>query len=422
VTALAYNIQGGVSDIIIPETINPLDPVKRSLGEKQYELSNHLGNVLVTVSDRKLAEGTEGSTATGYRAEVLFASDYYPFGMQMPGRQFSAEEYRYGYQGSEKDNEIAGEGNMYTTHFRALDTRIGRWLSIDPAEYIGSPYSSMANNPILMNDMLGDTTWNINSETGVKTAINGIGGDEQQIIYYDGIEGEDGSIQGGEYRGVLETSSSNMFIGLISRFDPKEDDYKQVYGVSDHDLWTGVPEEYLGHYSSYALIQRHFYMNDPAQKRVIELEEELGIEFAYSSWGNSTMYQRYLYNRYGSTSGIALIYDTDLLSDMLDPSGGAGKFAKNLSRYSKYKSKARLNRISMVKSVRQNLNAKLSAKMTNHDIKRYYPHLKNLHGGRPLSNNSWIRFGQLNRGKFTKSRYGDNYMKEKIKQYNEWKR
>jgi hypothetical protein len=52
-------------------------------------LSNHLGNVLVTVSDRKLAEGTEGSTATGYRAEVLFASDYYPFGMQMPGREFS---------------------------------------------------------------------------------------------------------------------------------------------------------------------------------------------------------------------------------------------------------------------------------------------------------------------------------------------
>jgi RHS repeat-associated protein len=156
VTALAYNIQGS-SDIIIPETINPQDPVKRSLGEKQYELSNHLGNVLVTVSDRKLVEGTTGSSATGFRAEVLFASDYYPFGMQMPGREFSQEEYRYGYQGSEKDNELAGEGNMYTTHFRALDTRIGRWLSVDPVTHpFQSPFAAMNNSPIRYNDILGD--------------------------------------------------------------------------------------------------------------------------------------------------------------------------------------------------------------------------------------------------------------------------
>jgi RHS repeat-associated protein len=121
--------------------------------------SNHLGNVLVTVSDRKRAEGTEGSTASGYRAEVLFASDYYPFGMQMPGREFSLEEYRYGYQGSEKDNELAGEGNMYTTHFRALDTRIGRWLSVDPKVSElpwQSSYCSMDNNPLFYNDPVGD--------------------------------------------------------------------------------------------------------------------------------------------------------------------------------------------------------------------------------------------------------------------------
>jgi RHS repeat-associated protein len=172
VTALAYNIQGGVSDIIIPETINPLDPVKRSLGEKQYELSNHLGNVLVTVSDRKLAEGTEGSTATGYRAEVLFASDYYPFGMleqsgdpdwskaerhgQMPGRQFSAEEYRYGFNGMEKDDEWKGEGNSFTTFHRALDTRIGRWLSQDPViRENGTIYCLSSNNPIARIDPNG---------------------------------------------------------------------------------------------------------------------------------------------------------------------------------------------------------------------------------------------------------------------------
>jgi RHS repeat-associated protein len=157
VTALAYNIQGS-SDIIIPETINPLDPVKRSLGEKQYELSNHLGNVLVTVSDRKLAEGTEGSTATGYRSEVLFASDYYPFGMQMPGREFSAEEYRYGFNGMEKDDEFKGEGNSYDFGARMYDARIGRFLSVDPlaAKYISlTPYGYVGNSPISAKEIDG---------------------------------------------------------------------------------------------------------------------------------------------------------------------------------------------------------------------------------------------------------------------------
>jgi RHS repeat-associated protein len=153
VTALAYNLDGntdGSSDIIIPETINPLDPVKRSLGEKQYELSIHLGNVLVTVSDRKLAEGTEGSTASGYRAEVLFASDYYPFGMQMPGREFSdVSAYRYGFQGQETDKEWLGGAVSYK--YRVHDARIGRFLSVDPLapDYPwNSPYAFSENRVI----------------------------------------------------------------------------------------------------------------------------------------------------------------------------------------------------------------------------------------------------------------------------------
>jgi RHS repeat-associated protein len=160
VTALAYNLDGNTNDstdIIIPETINSLDPVKRSLGEKQYELSNHLGNVLVTVSDRKLAEGTEGSTATGYRAEVLFASDYYPFGMQMPGREFSQEEYRYGFNGQERDDEISGEGNSYTAEYWQYDSRLGRRWNTDPVvKHFESPYATFRGSPIWYVDPNGD--------------------------------------------------------------------------------------------------------------------------------------------------------------------------------------------------------------------------------------------------------------------------
>jgi len=91
--------------------------------------------------------------------------------MLLPNRHESSNEYRYGYQGSEKDDEIKGEGNSYTTHFRQLDVRLGRWLSIDPkATAWESPYVSMGNNPIMYNDVLGDSIWfTTNKETKVAT-------------------------------------------------------------------------------------------------------------------------------------------------------------------------------------------------------------------------------------------------------------
>ncbi|PUZ24224.1 RHS repeat-associated core domain-containing protein [Chitinophaga costaii] len=55
-------------------------------GDKQYELSNHLGNVLATVSDKKIAVPLNDSTTAYYTAAMLSQTDYYPFGMIMPGR------------------------------------------------------------------------------------------------------------------------------------------------------------------------------------------------------------------------------------------------------------------------------------------------------------------------------------------------
>lgn len=77
----------------------------------------------------------------------------------MPGRSRNTDAYRYGYQGSEKDDEIAGNGNSYTTFFRQLDPRLGRWFSPDPVfQPWQSAYTSMDNNPINLNDVMGDMT------------------------------------------------------------------------------------------------------------------------------------------------------------------------------------------------------------------------------------------------------------------------
>jgi RHS repeat-associated protein len=71
--------------------------------------------------------------------------------MLVPRRHGSSNEYRYGFQGQEKDNEIKGEGNSLNYEFRMHDPRIGRFLSLDPLtkEYpFYSPYAFSGNRVI----------------------------------------------------------------------------------------------------------------------------------------------------------------------------------------------------------------------------------------------------------------------------------
>jgi len=81
----------------------------------------------------------------------------------MPGRKFSSNGYRYGFNGKEKDGEIKGEGNSYDFGSRSLyDPRLNRFISVDPRyrEFVGmSPYAFAGNNPILFIDKDGEGPW-----------------------------------------------------------------------------------------------------------------------------------------------------------------------------------------------------------------------------------------------------------------------
>ncbi len=61
----------------------------------------------------------------------------------MPLRN-SLSDYRYAYQGQEKDPETGKEA----FELRLWDARIGRWLTTDPYGQYHSPYLGMGNNPI----------------------------------------------------------------------------------------------------------------------------------------------------------------------------------------------------------------------------------------------------------------------------------
>ena len=128
---------------------------RRFLKQKQYELTNHLGNVLTTISDRKL-KNSSGTIA--YSAEIISAQDYYPFGMIMPGRNYNADKYRYGFNGKEMDDEIKGTGNQQDYGMRISDSRLGRFLSVDPLRNNfpwNSTYSFSENDVIRNVDLDG---------------------------------------------------------------------------------------------------------------------------------------------------------------------------------------------------------------------------------------------------------------------------
>jgi RHS repeat-associated protein len=126
-----------------------LENHERELGVREYELKDHLGNVRVVVSDWKESTIVSG-LPENFRAEVLVMRDHYAFGMEMPGAVYQGN-YRYGFQGQERDDEVKGEGMSYNYEYRMHDPRVGRFLSVDPLapDYPwNSPYAFSENRVI----------------------------------------------------------------------------------------------------------------------------------------------------------------------------------------------------------------------------------------------------------------------------------
>ena len=86
----------------------------------------------------------------------LIQINYHLGGMSMPERKyFSASQYRYGFNGKEKLDEIKGDGNSLDFGARIYDPRIGKWLSTDPLQikYPNiTPYAAFNDNPIYFKD------------------------------------------------------------------------------------------------------------------------------------------------------------------------------------------------------------------------------------------------------------------------------
>ena len=149
---------------------------KKKEAVKKYEKSNHLGNVCVVVSDKKIPIAKQDGKFDYWKADVLSASDYYPFGMLMPGRNFKSDGYRFGFNGYEMDNEMRGKtGADYDFDGYGLDVLLGRRKTLDPKfkdyPYL-SPYAVFKNNPLYFIDKNGEFTIGVHKKITEQALIN----------------------------------------------------------------------------------------------------------------------------------------------------------------------------------------------------------------------------------------------------------
>ena len=142
--------------------------VNRYLGLKHYELTDHLGNVNVTILDKKTGTGDGNPGEYAYLSTNLSSfTDYYPFGMSIPGRSGSIEKYRFGFNGQEQDNEVYGKGNLNSAEFWMYDIRLARRWNLDPVDQISiSNYVVLGNSPLWLSDPNGDVAGDYYTKEG----------------------------------------------------------------------------------------------------------------------------------------------------------------------------------------------------------------------------------------------------------------
>ena len=128
----------------------------RVLTLKQYEITNHLQDVILTVSDRK-SVWISGTTLND-SAEVLSYNSFYPGGMLAVGRNSNVGNDAYAFNGKRYDSELYGLANFYDYGERMYDPLLNIPPSVDPlaSKYpMLTPYQFASNSPIALVDIDG---------------------------------------------------------------------------------------------------------------------------------------------------------------------------------------------------------------------------------------------------------------------------
>ena len=160
--------------------------------------------------------------------------------MLQPGRNISAANYRYGFNGKEQDNDVNGTGVDYNYGFRIYDARVGRFLSVDPlmkAYPQLTPYQFASNKPINSIDVEGAEAVEVihwfamvgtsrgAAKLSAPTLNKVFGITEKQTLYLFGFG--NGFISAFDVKGLVQTVQNYTFDAMKEMFSMRMNTFMQ---------------------------------------------------------------------------------------------------------------------------------------------------------------------------------------------------
>jgi RHS repeat-associated protein len=173
------------------------------------------------------------SVSLKFLVGILSFSDYYPFGMQMVGRNDPGDGYRYGFQGQETDDEWTGSESHVAFTYRCHDARLGRFFAVDPlsSKYPHySPYSFSGNQVINAVELEGLEPSVLSGPTAKKTTPEG------SSVNLNPVDENDQSLVG-----TARQEMVNTYEGAPQQNDGLEKEIIDVFDDFRSDNYGGDP-------------------------------------------------------------------------------------------------------------------------------------------------------------------------------------
>ncbi len=164
----------------------------------------------------------------------------------MPNRNESTPEYRYGFNGMEKDDEVTNqEGTSYDFGARIYNPRVGRWLSGDPheARYPSlSTYSAFADNPIIFNDPDGRDIIYFDINGNYKYTIKASGADvykQESAVFGEVMNAEGAYAVAGKMTHITLDYDNPLILSYVKQNQSWHD---YVANLEDNGVWANLNE------------------------------------------------------------------------------------------------------------------------------------------------------------------------------------